>query len=127
VLVADDHPVVRHGIISCLEQQANLEIVGEAADGQEALQKALELEPDVLLTDLDMPHLTGLALTEALRRERPKIKVLILSAENGSEYMLRCAQAGAKGYVLKQAPPEEFAQAITTVYGGQSPRLHAWL
>ena len=68
LLLADDHPVVRRGLVSCLEQRANLEVVGEAADGQEALLKARELVPDVLLTDMDMPHLTGLAVAETLQQ-----------------------------------------------------------
>jgi len=120
LLVADDHPVVRRGIISCLAQRTHFEILGEAADGQEALRLARELLPDVVLTDLDMPHLTGLAVAEALRKELPKIKVLILSTHTGAEYMLRCSQAGARGYLLKQASPDEFAQAVETVNAGQS-------
>jgi len=120
LLLADDHPVVRRGLVSCLERQAHLAVVGEAADGQEALCKARELQPDVLLTDMDMPHLTGLAVTEALHKELPKIKVLMLSTQTSAEFVLRCAQAGANGYVLKQSSPEEFIQAIETVHAGQS-------
>jgi two-component system, NarL family, nitrate/nitrite response regulator NarL len=119
VLLADDHPVVRRGIVSCLQQHAHLEVVAEAADGQEALNKTRELVPDVLLTDMEMPHLTGLALVEVLAKELPQVRVLMLSSNLSAEFMLRCAQSGANGYILKQASPDEFVQAIETVYAGQ--------
>jgi len=119
LLLADDHPVVRRGIVSCLERHPNLDVVGEAADGLEALNKARALVPDVLLTDIDMPHLTGLAVTEALQKELPRIKVLVLSTHTNTDFVLRCAQSGANGYILKQASPEEFVQAVETVHAGR--------
>lgn len=120
LLLADDHPVVRQGLVACLARHPNLEIVGEAADGQAALGKARALVPDVLLTDIDMPLMTGLDLAEAVRAELPQIKILLLSAHSSPEWVLRCAQSGANGYISKEASPDEFVQAIETVHGGQS-------
>jgi DNA-binding NarL/FixJ family response regulator len=118
-LVADDHPVVRKGLQICLAKQGNMRIVGEAADGDEALRKARELSPHVVLMDISMPGMNGLAVTEVLRKELPQIKVLILSVHNNKEYIFRVIQAGAHGYVSKEAPPEEVLRAIESVYEGE--------
>lgn len=120
LLIVDDHPIVRRGMRMCLSQQSRIEIVGEAGDGYEALSKARELNPEVILMDIDMPQMNGLAVTDLLRREMPEIKVLILSMYSNTEYVMRIIQSGARGFVLKEAPPEEVAQAIETVYAGGS-------
>ena len=120
VLLADDHPVVRKGLQSCLARQESLKIVGEAADGEEALRKTRELVPDVVLLDISMPRLNGLAVTEALRKETPKVKVLILSVHSNKEYIFRIIQSGAHGYVSKEAPPEELLRAIESVHSGET-------
>lgn len=117
VLVVDDHPVVRQGLASCLARH-NVQVVGEAANGRDALRRAKELCPDIVLMDLDMPHMSGLAATELLRRESPAAKVVVLSMYTHSEYVLRILQSGARGYVLKEAPTEEMVKAIETVQSG---------
>ena len=119
VLIADDHPVVRKGLQSCLARQGHLKIVGEAADGDEALRKVRELLPHVVLMDISMPGMNGLAVTEVLRKELPQIKVLVLSVHSNKSSIFRVIQAGAHGYVSKEAPPEELFRAIESVHGGE--------
>jgi len=120
LLVVDDHPVVRQGICACLARRENLEIVGEAADGCEALQKARELQPDIILMDINMPHMDGLAVTEVLGKEQPQIKVLILSMHTNTDCVLRIIKAGARGYILKEAPMDDLVGAIETVNAGEA-------
>ena len=120
VLVVDDHPVVRKGISTCLARHQQLQVVGEAADGREALRLARELQPDIALMDIDMPQMNGLAATEALHRELPKVKVLILSMHSNTAYVLRIIQSGARGFVLKEAPTDELVRAIETVNAGEA-------
>lgn len=116
VLLVDDHPVVRRGLTFCLSRLEGLMVVGEATDGREALQKAKELSPDIVLMDIDMPVMNGLTATELLKRDRPAIKVIVLSMHSRPEYVLRILQSGANGYVLKDAAPEELLKAIETVH-----------
>jgi two-component system nitrate/nitrite response regulator NarL len=120
VLVVDDHPVVRKGLQACLARQDRLKIVGEAADGDEALKKALDLKPHVVLMDVSMPRRDGLAVTQVLRKEAPQIKVLILSVHNKREFIFRIIEAGAHGYVSKEASPEELLRAIESVHEGET-------
>ena len=120
VLIVDDHPVVRKGLQSCLSKQERISVVGEAGDGDEALVKIRELMPDVVLMDISMPKMNGLAVTEVLRKEQPAIKVLVLSVHNNKDYIFRIIQAGAHGYISKEASPEELLEAITAVYEGET-------
>jgi len=120
ILLVDDHPVVRRGICSCLAKQHNLSIVGEAADGHEALCKARELSPDIVLMDIEMPRMTGLAATEVLRRESPQTKVVVLSVCTETRCVMAILQSGAHGYIAKAAGPEELVQALETVQRGET-------
>jgi len=117
--VADDHPVVRKGLGFYLAEQPDVELVGEATDGLDALRKAKEFSPDIVLMDIDMPGLNGLAVTERLRKEAPGVKVLIVSADNTPDFMLRIIQSGARGHILKDAPPAQLVSAIQSVAAGQ--------
>jgi two-component system, NarL family, nitrate/nitrite response regulator NarL len=119
LLLVDDHPVVREGLGLCLATHPNLEIVGQASDGDDALRKARDLLPDIILMDIEMPHMNGLAVTELLREELPQIKVLILSMHSSAEYVLRIVQSGARGYLFKAASLEELVKAIETVNAGE--------
>jgi DNA-binding NarL/FixJ family response regulator len=120
VLLVDDHPVVRQGLNSCLSRHESVAIIGEASDGREALRKAKELSPDLVLMDIDMPQMSGLTATDLLRKENPKVKVLILSMHSHSEYVMRILQSGARGYVLKDAATDELLKAIEVVHSGQT-------
>jgi two-component system nitrate/nitrite response regulator NarL len=120
LLLVDDHPVVRQGISSCLARQEHLTIVGEAANGLEALRKAREMLPDIVLMDIEMPQMDGLAVTEILRKELPQMRVLILSMHSHTAYVQRIIQSKAHGYVLKDAPPEDLVRAIDVVQSGEA-------
>ena len=118
ILIVDDHPIVRRGLRAVLASRENLEVVGDAADGAEALRKVMALLPDIVLMDINMPGMDGLKVTEALHEKSPQIKVLVLSMHNQREAVSRIIQAGARGYVLKGAPPAELLRAIESVQAG---------
>ena len=120
VLIVDDHPVVRKGLVSCLSVAHSIHVVGEAGDGAEALLKVKELKPDVVLMDIFMPKVDGLAVTETMRTQAPESKVLVLSMQGNRENVLPIIRAGARGYVLKDTPPSELILAIETVHAGQA-------
>ncbi|SBS26025.1 Oxygen regulatory protein NreC [Marinomonas spartinae] len=118
VLLVDDHMLVLDGLQARLELEADINIVGTAANGLEALEKAKVLSPDLVLMDVSMPILNGLDATKRFRSEQPHIKILMLSMHYDKEYILSVLQAGANGYVLKDVSSEELIQAINTVYQG---------
>jgi DNA-binding NarL/FixJ family response regulator len=118
VFIADDHSIVRGGIRRILEDQVDLRIVGEAADGQEAMRKILETDPDVILLDISMPGMDGLDVTKQLKAINPKVRILILTMHAEEQYAPRLMRAGAMGYVTKHAAPEELCKAIHAVHAG---------
>ncbi len=119
VLVCDDHQLFREGVKAILNAQPNLEVVGEASDGKEAVDVAMKLNPDVVLMDIAMPVLRGFEATRRLKRARPCIKVLILTVYGDEDLVTRCLDAGAAGYILKDTPPLQLIYAIEAVNQGQ--------
>lgn len=118
VLIADDHVVMREGMSLLLEAEPDIEVVGQAGDGQEAWKRALELKPDVILMDITMPRKSGLEVTQHLQNTLPETRILILTMHEGDEFFFRTLQAGASGYVLKGASPDELLTAIRAVHEG---------
>ena len=120
ILVVDDHAIMRDGIRALLGLHDDLEIVGEASEGKEAIEKAQELSPDVIVMDIAMPGMDGLEATRRLRKKSPNIKVLVLTQHDNREYVLSTVKAGATGYVPKRAVGSELITAIRAVYRGES-------
>jgi DNA-binding NarL/FixJ family response regulator len=120
ILIADDHTVVRSGLISYLTCFTHLQVVGEATDGLDAIAKARALLPDVILMDIEMPKLNGLSATEILHRENPVMKIIFLSAHPSKEYASRLPQSGAAGFFSKRTPMPELAKAIEMVAWGKN-------
>jgi len=122
VLIADDHPLIREGLRHVLEMDPQIKVVGEAGDGQGAINKARILNPDVVLMDLKMPGTDGVESSRVIRREFPEIKIIILTVADDDD-MLEVIRAGAGGYLLKDVEPGELLKAIHTVYEGR-PAFH---
>jgi DNA-binding NarL/FixJ family response regulator len=120
VLIADDHPVVRDGLRAMLATQADMELVGEAATGTEAVASASALRPDVVLMDLQMPKLDGPAAIATLREQAPEVRVLVLTTFGTDADITRAIDAGATGYLLKDAPREQLFSAIRSAARGES-------
>jgi two-component system response regulator NreC len=119
VLLVEDHTLVRKGICSLLEAEADIEVAGEAENGHEALQKVQALNPQVVLMDITMPSLNGLEATRQIKKQYPHIHVLILTMHTDEEYIFQVLQAGASGYLIKQAELRELVSAIRTVHRGE--------
>ncbi len=118
ILIADDHSVVRKGVRALLEDEVDMQIVGEASDGDEVLAFLSETIPDVLLLDITMPRMSGIEALKVISRQYPTIRTLMFSMHNNPEYILKAVQHGAAGYLLKDSSHEEVLRAVRTVFSG---------
>ena len=119
-LVADDHQLIREGLVSMLSEQAHIEVIGEASDGLEVCEMAMEMKPDFILMDVSMPRLNGIAAVHRVSRDSPGTRVIMLSMHVTRQFVVRAIEAGAKGYLSKGASIEEVADAIDRVMRGGS-------
>jgi DNA-binding NarL/FixJ family response regulator len=120
VLLADDHTIVREGVRLCLEAMGDIAVVAEAGDGQEAVQLATQLRPDVAVVDLTMPRLNGVEAIRQIKRDLPSTEVVVLSVHDSEAYVVQALRAGAAGYVLKRNAATELAAAIRAAHSGQA-------
>jgi DNA-binding NarL/FixJ family response regulator len=120
VLLADDHRILREGIRALIEDQDDIQVVGEAEDGLAAVKKVTQLQPDVVVMDIAMPLLNGLEATRQIHRDYPRVRVLILTMHENEEYIRQVLAAGALGYVLKDAAARDLLGAIRSVYQGEA-------
>ena len=120
ILIVDDHTVVRDGLSAMLERQPDFSVVGEAGNGSEAVERAVDLEPDVTLMDLRMPEMDGVEAMRLIRERDPEAKFIVLTTFDTDEYIFDAIQAGAKGYLLKDTSRDELFRAVRTVHRGES-------
>jgi len=126
ILLADDHPLVRSGLVNLLEPHGEFGVVGEAGDGEEAVAMTKKLRPDIVVIDLSMPKLSGIEATKLIRQHVPATRVLVLTMHENEEYVYQIFRSGAGGYILKNCGKEELAAAIRAVARGEkffSPRI----
>ena len=120
VLIADDHAMVREGMLRMFEREKDIEVVGEAGDGEEAVRLAEECKPDVAIMDISMPKLDGIEATKEIKKRCPSVTVLILSAYDDDQFVFALLEAGAAGYLLKSVRSREVIDAVRAVYSGES-------
>jgi two-component system NarL family response regulator len=125
ILIADDHPIVREGLATMINRQPDMEVVGEAPNGRDAVEQFLLYRPDVALMDLRMPHLDGIAAMQAIRLRIPDARILLLSTYEGDEQIYQGLKAGAKGYLLKDSPREDLLETIRKIHNGMTYILPA--
>ncbi|MHB0866475.1 MAG: response regulator [Thermoleophilia bacterium] len=118
LLLADDHAILRSGLVRLLGEQSDIEVVGEAENGREAVQKVQELHPDIVLMDIGMPVMNGMEATKQIKKRDQQVKVLVLTMHDNEEYLFQVLQAGASGYVLKKAADSDLVNAIHVVARG---------
>ena len=121
IIIADDHPLFRSALARLLEECSGLEVVAQAGDGEEALELSLRLRPEVVVMDVIMPKMDGIAATRAIKRELPRTIVIVMTASEDLDHLAEALRAGAAGYVLKTATPQEIRSAISTALEGESP------
>ncbi len=120
LLIADDHPMVRDGLRALFDELPDIEVVGEAANGREAVEGAVVHRPDVMIMDLAMPDVDGFAATSEIKRVAPEVAILVLTMSEDDETVAKAMRAGAQGYLLKGATKEEILRAVTSVAGGEA-------
>lgn len=120
VLIADDHRIVREGLMAILKTKEHIEVIGEAQDGQEAIEKVRTLEPDVVLMDVSMPRMGGVEATRQIKREFPHIGIIALTMYDEQQYIFDLVRAGATGYLLKDTESSQIVEAIRAIYRGES-------
>lgn len=118
ILLADDHAILRAGLVRLLSEESDFEVVGEADNGREAVQKVQELHPDIVLMDIGMPVMNGMEATKQIKKRDQDVKILVLTMHDNEEYLFQFLQAGASGYVLKKAADSDLVNAIHVVNRG---------
>lgn len=124
VIIADDHPLYRSALTRILEEHSEFEVVSQAADGREVLEFCRRLRPELVLMDLGMPDIDGLEATRTIKRELPRTIVVVLTAYEDPERLFEALKAGARGYLLKNAPPQQIIDAVRGALAGESPFDH---
>ena len=120
ILIADDHPVVREGLSAMLSRQPDIEVVGEAENGRECVEKTRKLRPDIVLMDLRMPEMDGVEAMRQIAATNPEVRFIVLTTYDNDEYIFKGIEAGARAYLLKDSPREELFKAIRAVHRGES-------